>query len=163
MPQFDPSVYVVQFVWLAICFVALYVLMAMVALPRIGSVLEERQRRIDDNLDKAQRMKAEAEEVAQQYELTLAKARSQAAEIFNEGAGKVAAEAGIRQKALAAKLEGVIKSGEARIAEAKNKALAEVRSVATDVTQSIAVKLTGIAVESAEAAAAVDQVVKERH
>ncbi|MGE5477250.1 MAG: hypothetical protein ACM3Q1_11385, partial [Bacteroidales bacterium] len=62
MPQFQQTAFFLpQIVWLAITFITLYILMAKVALPKIGAVLDERQRKIDDNLDKAAQLKAEAE------------------------------------------------------------------------------------------------------
>ncbi len=78
MPQFDISTFPTQLIWLAIAFVLLYVLMARVALPRIGQVLEERQEKIDDNLDSAEQLRAETEVDSEAYETALVQAREQA-------------------------------------------------------------------------------------
>ena len=78
MPQFDLSTFPTQLVWLVIAFVLLYVLMARVALPRIGQVLEERQEKIDDNLDTAEKLRAETEADSESYEAALVQAREQA-------------------------------------------------------------------------------------
>ena len=64
LPQLDASKYPSMVIWLAISFAVLYVLMAKVTLPRIAQVLEKRQDRIDDNLEKATGLKAEAEAAA---------------------------------------------------------------------------------------------------
>jgi len=53
MPQFDPSTYASQLFWLAVMFVALYWIVSKIAVPRIGEVLEQRARVIQDDLDRA--------------------------------------------------------------------------------------------------------------
>src|SRR3954453_19265754 len=73
-PPFDPSTFASQLVSLAITFVALYLLMARVALPRVGSILEERRARIDGDLGDAQRLKARSDEAIAAYEKALADA-----------------------------------------------------------------------------------------
>ena len=53
MPQFDPTYFASQLFWLYACFIVLFILLSVFAMPKIGAVLEERQKRIDGNLDKA--------------------------------------------------------------------------------------------------------------
>ena len=53
-PPFDTKTFPSQLVWLAISFVLLYVLMAKVALPRIGAIFEQRSKRISGDLKSAQ-------------------------------------------------------------------------------------------------------------
>ena len=52
-PPFDKSTFSWQLLWLSVIFVLLYVLMARVALPRIASILQERRKRVDDDLAEA--------------------------------------------------------------------------------------------------------------
>ncbi|MDY0241482.1 MAG: F0F1 ATP synthase subunit B' [Rhodospirillaceae bacterium] len=162
MPQFDPSSYSEQLFWLAILFVALYVVMARLVLPRIGAVLDERQRRIDDNLDRAGRLKLEAEEVAVLYEQALTKARTEAGQALKETHERLEQETARRQKELGERLEEKIKAGEARIAEAKSQALTEVRDVAVETARLASSRLTGLSFDNAGIAAAVEAVIEER-
>ena len=56
-PPFEKETFASQLVWLAITFVLLYVLMARVALPRIGGIFAARAKRIADDLAQAQRLR----------------------------------------------------------------------------------------------------------
>ena len=78
MPQLDISAFSPQIIWLIITFCLLYVLMARVALPRIGSVLEQRQSRIDENLGMAQNLRNESEVDAKAYDQGMTEAHEQA-------------------------------------------------------------------------------------
>ena len=71
LPQLDLATYSSQVFWLVISFVVLYFLVAKLAMPRIAEVLEERQERIEDDLDKAETLKKEAYQVRIEYEKAL--------------------------------------------------------------------------------------------
>ena len=59
LPQLDIATYASQIFWLTVTFVVLYFLVAKIAMPRIAEVLEGRQERIEDDLDKAETLKKE--------------------------------------------------------------------------------------------------------
>ena len=161
MPQFDPTFFAPQIFWLVLTFAALYTLMTVVALPKIGAVLDERQRKIDDNLDKAAQLKAEAEAAVAAYEKALSESRAHAHSVIKEASDRLAHEAEERNKALAARLADQVKDGEARIAQAKDKALANVRDVAIDVAGSVFARLVGSAADAARLESAVAAALKE--
>src|SRR5262249_61268584 len=56
-PPFNPHTFASQLLWLALIFLALYLLMSRIALPRLGSILEARCQRILDDLAAAQGFK----------------------------------------------------------------------------------------------------------
>ncbi len=162
MPQFDPAFFAPQLFWLAVTFVTLYILMAKVALPKIGAVLDERQRKIDDNLDKAAQLKAEAEAAVAAYEKALAESRAHAHAVIKETAERLAKHAEERTKELNAKLGEQIKAGEARIAAAKETALGNVRSVAIEVAAATVSRLAGAAPDQGKVEMAVAAALKEQ-
>ncbi|HXP95426.1 MAG TPA: F0F1 ATP synthase subunit B' [Telmatospirillum sp.] len=161
MPQFDPTFFTTQLFWLFVTFALLYVLMSSLAMPKIGAVLEERQRKIDDNLDKAAQLKAEAETAIALYEKALAESRVQAQAILRASGETMAKQAEERQKQLGERLSQQVKAGEARINAAKDQALTHVRDVAAEVAKSAAAKLTGITHDDAKVATAVASALEE--
>ena len=120
MPQFDPAVWVPQLVWLAITFVVLYLLMAKVALPRVGEVLEEREQRINESLRQAEELKQNAEDAVADYEKTIADVRAKAAQELKAARERAAEEAAERNAELGERLAGQISAAEARIHQARD-------------------------------------------
>ncbi len=162
MPQFDPTTVSPQLIWLVITFIILYVLMAKVALPRIGHVLEERRHKIDQNLKKAESLKTDAEAAAAAYEAAMADARARAEDVLSEAREGAAGEAAERQAELGDRLHADIRAAEARIAEARDKAVAGIRDLAAEVAHSAAEKLAGETVDAGAVRSAVDAALKER-
>jgi F-type H+-transporting ATPase subunit b len=162
LPQLDPTVFAPQLIWLAITFATLYYLMSKVALPRVAEVLEERQERITDDLDKAAALREESSTVMSNYEKALSDARAHAQTVIAQTAQEITTAQTARQSDFAADLAGKIRAAEDRVAAAKHAALANIRSVAVEATQQVAEKLAGIRIDAKEADSAVGAVIQER-
>jgi F-type H+-transporting ATPase subunit b len=156
MPQLDISTFPEQLVWLLISFVALYAVVAWVAMPRIGTVIEERQRRIDGDLERAATLKAEAEAAMAAYEKAMTEARAGTRDIIRQAVDSLTKQAEERQKALGVTLAAQIKAGEDRIGETKRNALAEIATIAAGLARDMAMKIADISTDDAHAAAAVN-------
>jgi F-type H+-transporting ATPase subunit b len=159
VPQLDVTTFVPQLFWLAVSFVALLLLMSLVALPRVGKALDARRHRLDDDLARAAQMKSEAEAVAAAYQRALAAARAEAQAAMKENAERLTAEAAERQRQLAVVLAQDIQAAERRIAAAKERALTDIRGVAVEIAALAAVKLTGLPADPRQVERAVDAVV----
>jgi len=162
LPQLDPAGFMPQLIWLAISFAVLYLILSRVALPRIASVLDERERQMQSDIERAGKLKAEAEEALAAYERTMAEARAAAQVELRQAAQAVAAEAAARETALGAKLAQQSEAAERAIAAAKQAAVADLRKMAGEIAGAVAGKLAGVEIAGADLAAAVDQVVRER-
>ncbi len=158
MPQFDPSVFSTQLFWLVVTFVALYFALSRLALPRVAAVLEARQDKVDDDLDRAAAFKQEAEIVLAEYETALADGSAQAQGLLRQSGDDMAAEAAKRQAALGDKLAEDVKAAEARILEAKEAAVDNINQVAAEVAQAATRRLIDLDVDAAAAAASVKAV-----
>ncbi len=97
-PPFDAQNFPSQLFWLVLIFVALYLLMSKLALPRIGSILEARRRHIEDDLAEAQRLKLESDAAIVAYETALAEARARGQTLASETQAKAAAAARLAAK-----------------------------------------------------------------
>src|SRR6266853_1051754 len=99
-PPFDKQTFPSQLLWLTVTFVALYLLMSRIALPRIDSILERRAQRISGDLAEASRLKGLSDAAIAAYEKSLAEARARAQALLNESRQRQAAEAEAARKAL---------------------------------------------------------------
>lgn len=156
MPQLNPEFFGPQLVWLAITFVALYVVLSRLVLPRIAGVLEARQNRIADDLDKAEVLGRDSETVLAEYEAALAEARDKAHALSAETHAKVAAEAERRKAELDARLAAQAAEANARIQEARDAALKNVGEISVEVAKVTVEKLIGVTVPDEAIQAAVN-------
>jgi F-type H+-transporting ATPase subunit b len=154
-PPLDTKTFGSQIVWLAIFFGLLYILMSRLVLPRISAILETRANRIEGDLAKAKALQEQTVAAVTAYEKALADARGDATSIAQEARGKLQVEADAERSALEATLTKKITASEGKIAASKNKALAEVSSMATESAIAIVEQLTGAKITKAAAAKAV--------
>lgn len=156
MPQLDPADFSPQLIWLAISFILLLFLMWKVALPRVSSVIEDREKRIQADLEKADRVKADADRARAAYEKTLADARAKAQAELTAATQAIQAETGKRDAAFMSQLTQRTKTAEDAIGTAKTKAMGDVRSVAAEVAAAVIGKVAGAEASAAEISGAVD-------
>lgn len=161
MPQLDASTYASQILWLIITFAVLFYLLKTKALPRVADILEARQERISNDLDKAATLRAEAEAAAEDYAKVVAEAQAKASEAIKQTRESVAADVAARTAALDKELASRIAAAEAAVGQARERALAELEEVAVEVAQAATERLVGVAVTADEARAALAQVRKE--
>jgi F-type H+-transporting ATPase subunit b len=159
-PPFQTQTFPSQLVWLAISFVLLYVLMAKVALPRIGAIFEERSKRISGDLKAAQDFKGQSDAAHTAYEKALADARGRAQSIANDMREKQAAESEALSKKLEAELNEKLAAAEKSIDATRTSAMGNVGTIATDTASAIVQRLIGKVPADHEVAAAVGDALK---
>lgn len=84
MPQLDPTWFASQLFWLLVCFGVLYAMLSRLVLPPLMDIMARRKQTIDGDIASAERLKTEAEQARQDYERTLANARSQAQKLLGD-------------------------------------------------------------------------------
>ncbi|MGC1778135.1 MAG: F0F1 ATP synthase subunit B' [Xanthobacteraceae bacterium] len=156
-PPFQAQHYPSQLFWLTISFVLLYVLMAKIALPRIGSILSERSRLISDDLAAAERLKEQSNAAHAAYEKALADARARAQGIASSTRQQQAREAEDMHKRLEAQLHERLAAAEQSIAQTRGTAMGHVHAIAADAASAIVERLIGQAPATGDVAAAVGE------
>ena len=150
-----------QVVWQVIIFFALFMLMAFVALPRLGSVIENRRQRIEGDLDaaRAAMQSAEAAIAAQREATQTARAEAQAA--VNAAMQAAQQEMDAKAEALNAALAKQVADAEARIDQGRKAALGAVQQVASDTVGALLAKL-GASADAGKVQAAVQHQARAR-
>jgi F-type H+-transporting ATPase subunit b len=159
-PPFEAQHFPSQLFWLALTFILLYVLMARVALPRIGGILAVRSKHIADDLSAAQRFKEQSEAANAAYLKSLADARARAQAIANDTREQQAAQAEAANKKLEAQLHDKLAAAEQSIAATRGAAMSNVAGIAADTAAAIVERLIGAAPAQSDVAAAVAEVSK---
>ena len=159
-PPFERDAFASQFVWFAVFFILLYLLMSRLALPRIGGILAQRRGRIEDDLRAAQGFRERSDAELAAYEKALADARARAQGIANQTRDRLNAEAEQRRKGLEAELGAHLAEAEKTIAATTQAALASVRGIAIDATAAIVERLIGTKPAAKAVESAVDAVIK---
>lgn len=162
LPQLEIGTFPTQVFWLFVTFAVLYIAMSKVAIPRIADVLEERQERIADDLEKAEKMKADAEEVRANYEQALADARAESLAQTRKTADEIAAANAKAEAAAAKEAADRVKAAEDSIAAARAEALANVKGMASEVAGEAVKKLIGVTVSASDLDKAVGKVMEAR-
>jgi len=157
MPQISQllEVYGSQFFWLLIVIGIIYFGIARNMVPKISKTVDDRQKRITDDLAAAQAAQDKAEQIETDYRTSINDARADAVSKVNEAKTKAAMknEAAIKRadSALSKKAE----EADAELKAAKTAALKEIEAVAVEAAQAIVTTVSGAKVSATDAKKAV--------
>jgi len=159
-PPFQSETFASQLVSLLVAFVALYLIVSRIALPRVGKTIDDRQNAIDGDLAAAQTLKNESDDALKAYESELAAARSRAQAIGAETRDKLSAASAAQRKTLEDQLSVKLAEAEKSIASTRENAMSNVRGIAADAAAAIVQRLTGMPPDGKAVESAVDASLK---
>ncbi|MBL41901.1 MAG: hypothetical protein CMM49_04475 [Rhodospirillaceae bacterium] len=137
MPQLDYGTFIPQLVWLFLTFVALYLIMSRVILPKIADVLEQRQDRIASDLEEAEKLRNQAQEVLETYEREIEKAHISANQIIEEGKNKISSDIKSLNSEFELMLEKLTKEAESSIHDIKTKTNLEIKEITSELVHKL--------------------------
>jgi F-type H+-transporting ATPase subunit b len=157
MPQIEqlPYIFASQLFWLALVFGLIFFGIGRGMLPKIQSVVDQRDRKISDDLAAAQRAREEAEQTEAAYRERIDASRSEAMKLAQAAKQKAALESEQRLRAVDEQIGARVAQAEARIRAALEDARRELEPVAAEAASELVTKLTGRKVAANEAKAAV--------
>ena len=158
MPQLNPEIFPNLIFWLVVALLALYFILSRIALPRIGTVITERNDAISNDIEQAALLKRRAEEAEASYNAALAKARDEAHQIAAEAKAQIDKELGGLMAKADAEIAVKAAESEKRIAEIRAGAAKSVEEVARETAAAIVNALMPAAAD----AGAVDTAVARR-
>ena len=161
MPQLDPSTFGSQLFWLAICFIILYLVMALVVIPRITGTIGARADQLDSDLAEAEALRNKAEAALKAYEEALAEARTKALGLAQEMRAEVQAETDRQKAELDAKLAEQATAADARLAAARDAAMDGLRDAAKDIVGDVMGAIGADKADDGDIAKALDTVAAE--
>ena len=159
-PPFQKDTFASQLVSLLVAFVALYLIVSRIALPRVGNLLDVRQKAIEGDLSEAQKLKDASDGALKAYENELASARSRAQAIGNETREKLNAASEAERKTLEEQLGLKLAAAEKTIASTRETAMSNVRGIAAEAAGAIVLRLTGVVPDGKSVNSAVDASLK---
>ena len=141
MPQFESSFFSSLIFWEILSFGILFFVLYKFAFPGILSVLEEREKKIKDSLDQAERHRAESERALKTYEAKLSAAAKEAEAILaaaQERAQRLLDENEQRMSTEAERIKG---EATREIDHERRKAVQDIRNQTTELALIVAEKV----------------------
>jgi len=141
MPQFESHFFSSLIFWEVVSFAILFFVLYKFAFPGILAALEEREKKIKDSLDQAERHRSEAERTLRDYEAKLSAASKEAEGLLlaaKERAQRLMEENEQRMTTEAERIKG---EATRAIDHERRKAIQEIRTQTTDLALMVAEKV----------------------
>ena len=156
MPQLNPEFFVSQLFWLALTFSFLFIFLWRISLPRIGNVLEKRERKISEDLTAAKELQIEAEKIQETIESQIKQAKADSADMIKSSSLSLLEKAQVELSKLDKELDAKIEQSAQTIEKNKNDSVLQIQSQINEITKLILSKVSSFQVSEDEIKSAVN-------
>lgn len=150
MPQFESHFFSSLIFWEVVSFGILLFALYKFGFPGILSILEERERKIKDSLDQAERHRSEAERRLREYEAKLNAVSKEAETILGQAKERAQRLLEENEQRLNAEAERIKGDATREIEHERRKAVQEIRNQTTDLALLVAEKVVGRSLSDAD-------------
>ena len=140
LPQMDISTFPSQIFWLIVTFSILYVFMWKFVIPKLRITIEERRDKISNDINEAEKLKSEAEEILNKYKSKITSSNQDAVKIIAEAKKQSDEYTEKVKRDNKSKINAMIEESNIKIAEQEEKSKSEIEKATLETIKSISEK-----------------------
>ncbi len=161
MPQLDPTYWASQAFWLILVFTVLYISISKFYLPKIKNNLDNRENKIKDDLENANKFKEESESKLKEYDLILEKAKKEVLKIHFETKSTLDKDIQSKKVSMEKEIEKEILKAQKEISELKKNSISSIQIISGSIVSNIIENITGDKLNESSIKATVEDVSKK--
>ena len=162
MPQLDPTYWASQAFWLILVFSVLYISIAKFYLPKIKKNLDDRENKIQEDLDEANNLKNLSEKKLGEYEVTLENSKKEVTKILLESKNKLDKDIQIKKDTIEKEIEAEILKAKKEILDLKKNSINSISAISEEIASNIIEKMSGDKLNESSIKAAVEDVSRKK-
>ena len=161
MPQLDPTYWASQAFLLILTFTVLYISIAKLYLPKIKNNLDDRENKIKDDLDAANKFKDLSELKLKEYEKILENSKKEVIKIHLESKNKLDKDIQAKKDVMDKEIETEITKAQQEINELKKNSILDIQNISKDLASNIIENISGDKLNESSIKATVAEVAKK--
>ena len=161
MPQLDPKYWASQGFWLILVFTILYISIAKFYLPKIKNNLDNRENRIKDDLEDANKFKELSESKLKEYEKILENAKKEVIKIHIESKNTLDKDIKTKKETIEKEIEKEILKAQKEISDLKKNSITDIQKISENIASNIIESISGDKLNENSIKAAVEDVSKK--
>ena len=161
MPQLDPTYWASQAFWLILIFTVLYISISKFYLPKIRDNLDNRENKIKEDLENANKFKEQSESKIKEYEVILENAKKEVSKIHFESKNILDKDIQSKKMAMEKEIEREILNAQKEIAEIKKNSISSIQKISEKISSEIIENISGDKLNESSIKATVNDVSKK--
>ena len=161
MPQLDPTYWASQAFWLILVFTVLYFSISKFYLPKIKDNLDNRENKIKEDLDNANKFKEQSEAKLKEYEIILENAKKDVVKIHLESKNNLDKNIQSKKEIIEKEIEKEIAKAQKEILELKKNSISSIQNISENIASNIIENISGEKLNESSIKAAVEDISKK--
>ena len=161
MPQLDPTYWASQGFWLILIFTILYISISKFYLPKIKDNLDNRENKIKEDLENANKFKEQSEAKLKEYEIILENAKKEVSKIHFESKNILDKEIQSKKDMIEKDIEKELVKAQKDITELKKNSISSIQKISENIAANIIENISGVKLNESSIKAAVEDISKK--